>query len=74
MTMSDNKISRRNFLNKMAKTGLVFYTLGPVSGISPASSLKTSQAKSSTNVSETSGPHRYIDQSSCIGCGYCEPL
>jgi ferredoxin len=74
MSGSNNKLSRRNFLNKMAKTGLVFYTIGPVSNISSASSLKTCQAKSSTIVSEVSGPYRFIDQSSCIGCGYCEPL
>lgn len=74
MSVSDNKISRRNFLNKTAKMGLVFYTIGPVSSLSPASALKTGQTKSSTKVSETNGPHRYIDQSSCIACGNCEPL
>jgi ferredoxin len=70
MSASDDEISRRSFLNKTAKTGLVFYTLGPWYAISPAPSRKTSQAETA---GET-GPHRFIDQSLCIGCGECVPL
>ena len=73
MSVSDEKVSRRVFLNKTAKLGLVFYTIGPLSAISPGPSRKTDQTKPSPKVSE-SGPHRYIDQSLCIGCGSCIPL
>jgi ferredoxin len=68
MSASDEEISRRSFLGKTAKTGVVFYTLGPWYAISPAPLRKSRQAESS------SGPHRYIDQSLCIGCGECVPL
>jgi ferredoxin len=73
MSISDDEITRRGFLNKTAKMGLVFYTVGPWSAISPALSRKSSQTMLSTKVSET-GPHRYIDQALCIGCGSCPPL
>jgi NAD-dependent dihydropyrimidine dehydrogenase PreA subunit len=77
MSISDDEITRRGFLNKTAKMGLVFYTVGPWSAISPALSRKSSQTMLSTKVSET-GPHRYIDQALCIinpnecaECGTC---
>lgn len=73
MSASDDEISRRSFLNKTAKMGLVFYTIGPWSAITPALSQKAVQTKPSPKASQT-GPHRYIDQSSCIGCGRCVPL
>lgn len=73
MSVSNDKISRRSFLNKTAKMGLVFYTVGPLSTIYPEPSRKTGQTKPSSKVRET-GPHRYIDQSLCIGCGLCVPL
>jgi len=73
MSVSNDEISRRSFLNKTVKMGLVFYTIGPWSAISPRMSRKTSQTKPSVKVSET-GPHRYINLSLCIGCGRCVPL
>ncbi len=73
MSVSDNKISRRSFLNKTAKVGLVFYTVGPLSTIYPEPLRKTGQTESSPKASET-GPHRFIEQTLCIGCGRCAPL
>ena len=73
MSVSADKISRRNFLNKTAKMGLVFYTIGPWSTIYPEPLQKPGQTKSRPKASET-GPHRFIDQSLCIGCGRCVPL
>ena len=74
MSASNDEISRRSFLNKTAKMGLVFYTIGPWSAISPAPLQKTNQTKPSPKVSKAGGPHRYVDQSLCIGCGLCVPL
>jgi ferredoxin len=68
MTVSDDENSRRSFLDKTAKTGLVFYTLGPWFSISDTPLGTTVQA--GTRAGET-GPHRTIDQSLCIGCGSC---
>ena len=73
MSVSNDKISRRSFLNKTAKMGLVFYTVGPLSAIYPEPSRIIGQDKPSPKASET-GPHRFIDQSLCIGCGKCVPL
>lgn len=73
MGVSDDEISRRSFLNQSAKTGLVFYALGPWSAVSPTPSRKTGRTASSRQAAET-GPHRYIDQTLCIGCGECVPL
>ncbi|MFC2169524.1 indolepyruvate ferredoxin oxidoreductase subunit alpha [Acidobacteriota bacterium] len=73
MSVSDDEISRRDFLNKTAKAGLVFYTIGPLSAISPTPLRKNKKTTPSTKAGETE-PHRYIDQSLCIGCGKCEPL
>jgi ferredoxin len=70
MSASDDEISRRSFLGKTAKTGLVFYTLGPWYAISPAPLRKSRQAEETA----VTGPHRYIEQSLCIGCGECVPL
>jgi ferredoxin len=70
MSASDDEISRRNFLDKTAKTGLVFYTLGPWYAISPTPLRKTGQAETPG----AAGPHRTVDQSLCIGCGECVPL
>jgi ferredoxin len=71
MSESDDDISRRSFLNKTAKTGLVFYTLGPWYVISPP---KKNGRTEVAAVVEDTGPHRYIDQTLCIGCGECVPL
>jgi ferredoxin len=73
MSKSNDGISRRSFLDKTAKMGLVFYTIGPWSVISPASLQKTNKTKPSPKVSKI-GPRRYIKQSLCIGCGSCVPL
>jgi ferredoxin len=73
MSASSDGISRRNFLGKSTKMGLVFYTIGPLSVISPKLLRNVSQTKPSSKVSEI-GPCRYIDQSLCIGCGSCVPL
>lgn len=73
MSVSNDEISRRSFLDKTAKMGLVFYTIGPWSVISPASTRNMSQTKKSPKVCEAR-PHRYIDQALCIGCGSCVHL
>jgi ferredoxin len=73
MSKSNDGISRRSFLDKTAKMGLVFYTIGPWSVISPASLQKTNKTKPSPKVSKI-GPRRYIKQSlsnECSECGTC---
>ncbi len=61
MSASKKGISRRTFLTRTTKMGLVFYGAGIFQTTPPK---KTSEF----------GPHRYIDQSKCIGCGRCVPL
>jgi ferredoxin len=73
MSVSNDEISRRSFLRKTTKMGLVFFTIGPLSTVSPASARRKSQPKPLPKAGEI-GPHRYIDQSLCIGCGSCVPL
>jgi len=63
-------MSRRTFLDKTAKTGLVVYSLG---SWSPISAAPMPGARPSPAVAKT-GPVRYIDKSKCIGCGSCLPL
>lgn len=62
-TMSDLKkgISRRTFITRTTKMGLVFYGVGI---------FQTQPSKKTSEI----GPHRYINQSKCIGCGFCVPL
>jgi len=64
MNSSDNRISRRNFLRKATKTGVVLSSVGRLSVAHGAPEPETTETK----------PYRYIDQSRCIGCGQCIPL
>jgi ferredoxin len=73
MSASDDEISRRNFLCKTAKTGLVIYTVGPLPVFARAPSETAGEIVPSGQAVETM-PHRYIDQSLCVGCGMCVPL
>ena len=68
MAASDNEITRRCFLNKTAKTGLMVASVWPLSV--PVSAVYGAQSQ------KASGPvpYRTIDQSLCIGCGSCVPL
>ncbi len=61
MSASKKVISRRTFLTSTTKMGLVFYGGGL---------FQTKPPKKTGEI----GPHRYIDQSKCIGCGLCIPL
>lgn len=65
---SDDDISRRCFLNKTAKTGLMMVSVWPLSV--PLSAIYKAQ----TQTASGPVPHRTIDQSLCIGCGSCVPL
>jgi ferredoxin len=64
MSSSDHKISRRNFLGKATKTGVVLSSVGRLSVAHGAPEPETTDTK----------PYRYIDPSRCIGCGQCVPL
>ena len=68
MTAPDHEITRRCFLNRTAKTGLMMVSVWPLSV--PVSAVYGAQSQ------KASGPvpHRTIDQSLCIGCGSCVPL
>lgn len=61
MSTSEKGISRRTFLFRTTKMGLVFYGGGI---------FQTKPAKKNSEI----GPFRHIDQSKCIGCGLCVPL
>ena len=61
MNAPDREISRRNFLNRATKTGLVLSSIGPLS---------TAAGQPVSEAAETM-PHRYIDRSRCVGCGQC---
>jgi len=67
MSGPGDRISRRRFLDKTAKTGLVVYSLGAWSPISAVHGARSSPAAAK-------GPFRYIDKSKCVGCGSCVPL
>jgi len=60
----DNELSRRSFLDRATKTGLLLSSVGglPVMAGTPVS--QSTELK----------PHRYIDGSRCIGCGECVTL
>jgi len=65
MGQLDNEISRRAFLNRTAKTGLVICSVGPLAVVSEAQS---------PQAGVTLPPHRYIEASLCVGCRLCVPL
>ena len=64
MSSSDNRISRRNFLGKATKTGVVLSSVGRLASVPGAPEPETPDTK----------PYRYVDQLRCIGCGQCVPL
>ncbi len=59
-----DEISRRAFLNKTAKTGLMICSVGPLSAVSRAQAPVPGEGP----------PHRYIDHAECVGCRLCVPL
>lgn len=61
MSASKKGITRRSFLTRTTKMGLVFCSVGIF------------QTKPAVKHGEIE-PHRYIDLSKCIGCGRCVPL
>lgn len=68
MRESEGEISRRCFLDKTARAWLMMGTAGtlsvPLSTVCQTEEQRASGAR----------PHRYIDETKCIGCGSCIPL
>jgi ferredoxin len=65
---SDDPFSRRCFLRRTAMAGLMVWVGEPLSV--PLSAIYRAQSQKASGPK----PHRYIDQSLCIGCGSCVPL
>lgn len=64
MGPSGDEISRRRFLDKTTKTGLLLSTAGSLTALPEARAAEPPAAM----------PHRYIDHSLCVGCRLCVPL